>query len=129
MRPLDEVRRAVHREAARRRTRRRGLVGGLAACVLAALVGVASFEPVERDAAEVEARIVDGASGLRSQRSMCDGPPGRKMLISALRERPARPAPSSRARSCGRDRPPRAMPPILRKLRRAIPSQCVRRPS
>ena len=67
-------------------------------------------------------RISEGASILRSNMSWCDGPPGRKIMMIALCER-RRPDCVSAWSSCGRVSPPKPSAPILRKLRREMPSQ------
>src|SRR5688500_18787788 len=54
--------------------------------------------------------------------SWCDGPPGRKIMMTALW--PLRtPALASARRRSGRARPPRPSAPIFKKLRRDNPSQ------
>ena len=63
-----------------------------------------------------------GHSIFMSYMSRCGGPPGRKIMMIALCDRPT-PLAASARRICGNDRPPIARPPILRKLRRAEPSQ------
>ncbi len=67
-------------------------------------------------------RISDGASIFRSNRSWCDGPPGRKIMMTALCDRRIPDSASARS-SCGRASPPRPRAPIRRKFRRDTPSQ------
>ena len=67
-------------------------------------------------------RISAGASGLRSTMSWWGGPPDRKTMMTDLCELLI-PAWASARRICGSDSPPRAKPPICRKLRRDRRSQ------
>src|ERR1043165_7424788 len=66
-------------------------------------------------------RTSDGASGLRSHMSWWLGPPDRWTLMIALEV--VLPSRASARRRSGRAKPPRPIAPILRKLRRAMPSQ------
>src|SRR5216684_9148802 len=79
-------------------------------------------------------RTFDGASGLGSQISMCDGPPCRKIITTLLADsQPRAPAYllatvaalacSRQKKKCGRLRPIRPMEPMRNTSRRVGPSQ------
>src|SRR4051812_19590819 len=66
-------------------------------------------------------RYSTGALGLRSYMSMCDGPPGRLIMMTDLLVEP--PLAAWRRSSSGRASPATPRAPIWRKLRRLWPSQ------